>query len=588
MIHSWNRTLLVFATAILLTGCDDGPTQVDPNAAVNAGANGPFVDSNPRQQLGAATGGTNASQICGAEKRRRIWEGLLQQPVVPFRGAGGLDASANLAFTGVTIDQLESGTPAYTQTAAVAGLPPPVLGWCQGDDGGAGLTFYGEQGELQIRWSTTTRLITSVQANSGYRGELKFTHPTNNLAYIVSLQSKAIKVNGQDLHWNWRNKAGAELRAATATKLYNAMVLQYNPDYLRAKDAQGNPTGAPIESKDCTADGGCIATILGNTTGAIAISPLGFIQIYFDLGVDDPIGKDLPTRILLPVQKNFAYASLPVTVKMPGTADQTGPISTGAVGNKTCVVKPGVTYSDFVNNCIKITGAAATDDAEEKKFLAGVTHGPEQYRVDVIGIDPLFLSTRIRDSVEPATITDKDLPEPNDPMNRLTFDQQIKGKILNDYKDELGGHARQPLLRSRQPHLRHSRSTGARRRRHHGSREAPHWRPELPTQHGRHERHSRRRWLHRNGRLRHDGTAGKHRRPHELQPGAARQRRARRVEEFPVGHRHHDVHGAQAGEQPARELPRRPDRLPRQLERRRSGRDLGRLRAPRDQGSRQG
>jgi len=431
MNYHWKRTLLtfaIFATPILSTSCDDGPSQVDRNAAVNTSDNGPYVDSTPSQKLGSATGGTNASQICGPEKRRKVWESVLQQPVVPFRGAGGLDASANLAFTGVTIDQLESGKPAYTQTAPAAGLPPPALGWCQGDDGGAGLTFYGEQGELIIRWSSTTRLITSVQANSGYRGTLSFKHPKANEQYTVSLQSKPIDVNGQALHWNWRNPA---LRAANATKIYNAMMLAFAPDRL-PKDTNG----APKESANCVADGGCIATILSNVTGAIAISPLGFIQIYFDLGVDDPIGKDIPTRITMPVQKDFAYASLPVTVKMPGTVDGLGPVSTGVVGNKTCVVKPGISYAAFVSNCIRVTGAAGTDDGEEKKFLAGVTHGPEQYRVDVVGIDPFFLSKRVQDSVEPITITDKDLPEPNDVMNRLTFDQQVKGRILNDYTGE--------------------------------------------------------------------------------------------------------------------------------------------------------
>ena len=124
MIQHWKRTLLLFATPILMASCDDGPTQAEQSPGVNNGANGPFVDSVPLQQLGSTTGGSNASQICTPEKRRKVWEAVMQQPIVPFRGAGGLDASATLAFTGITIDQLESGTPPYSQTAAAPGLSP--------------------------------------------------------------------------------------------------------------------------------------------------------------------------------------------------------------------------------------------------------------------------------------------------------------------------------------------------------------------------------------------------------------------------------------------------------------------------------
>ncbi|PMV10319.1 hypothetical protein C1Y27_31855, partial [Pseudomonas sp. GW704-F2] len=79
--------------------------------------------------------------------------------------------------TGLTIDQIESGTPPYTQTAAVPGLPPPPLGLCQ-STGGNGRSNFGEQGELSLVWSTTTRLVTSIQVFSGYRGVLAFQHPT--------------------------------------------------------------------------------------------------------------------------------------------------------------------------------------------------------------------------------------------------------------------------------------------------------------------------------------------------------------------------------------------------------------------------
>ena len=426
-------TVFAFATALAI-GCDDGPAQTFsplPNGATapNAGANGGFTDTVAGQKLGTSTAGQNGQQICTPEKLRRTVEAALQQPIVPANGAGGIDGSVKRAFTGLTIDQIESGTPAYTQTPAVPGLPAPPMGLCQ-SSGGNGRSNFGEQGELSLVWSTTTRLVTNIQVFSGYRGVLQFTHPSTMEKYTVSLQSKPIDVNGQPIRWNWRDTAS---RAANATKIYNAIMLALAPDLL-PKDANN----LPKESANCTADGGCIATILGNVSGALAIVPLGFMQIYFDLGVDDPIGKDLPTRVYLPIQKDFAYASLPVTLKLPGALDQVGPVSVGTVGAamKTCTMKPAITYGDFVDNCVRVTGDPASDDAEEKKFLAGVTHGPEVFRVDVVGIDPFFLSAKIRDSVDPATITDSDRPDRMDPIERLTFDQQVKGRILNDYKSE--------------------------------------------------------------------------------------------------------------------------------------------------------
>lgn len=430
---SWKLAVFAIATA-LAVGCDDGPGQtfqpLPPGVnAPNAGDNGGFTDPSANQGLGTSTAGQNGLQICTPEKLRRTVEAALQQPIVPIRGAGGIDGSVNLAFTGLTIDQIESGTPPYTQTAAVPGLPPPPLGLCQ-STGGNGRSNFGEQGELSLVWSTTTRLVTSIQVFSGYRGVLAFQHPTTSEKYTVSLQSKPIDVNGQPVRWNWRDTAA---RAATATKIYNAIMLALAPDKL-PKDANNQPK----ESANCTADGGCIATILGNVTGALAIVPLGFLQIYFDIGVDDPIGKDLPTRLYVPIQKDFPYTNLPVTVKLPGALDQTGPVSTGTVGAamKTCSLTAGMSYGDFVDNCVRVTGTPASDDGEEKKFLAGLTHGAEVYRVDVVGIDPLFLSAKVRDALDPVTITDTDRPDRADPLERLTFDQQVKGKILNDYRGE--------------------------------------------------------------------------------------------------------------------------------------------------------
>jgi hypothetical protein len=416
MTKHWNRALAALAGMAMAVGCDDGPTQtfaplpagaVAPNKA-DAGA---YVDIIPQQKLGASTAGSNALVLCTPEKLRKTWEGALQQPIVPIRGMAGIDATANLTFLGVTIDQVEQQL-------------------CQGNDLGTGATSFGEQGEVIFTWSASTRFVTNVYAFAGYRGVLQFTDPKTMSQFTVSLESKPIDVAGQPMRWNWRD---AKSRAQNATLFYNAIMMALAPDKL-PKD----PSGNPIPDTNCTASGGCIATILANTIGAFAIVPLGFLQVYFDLGVDDAVGKDIVTRVYVPVQKDFPYTALPFTAKLPGPVDMEGPVSKGALGpnQSQCVVKPGIKYSNFVSTCIDVTGDATKDAAEEKKFIAGVTHNDEEYVVDVIGIDPQFLSTRIHNSIEPATILDTDRPEAGDPLQRLTIDQQVKGRLLNDYVAE--------------------------------------------------------------------------------------------------------------------------------------------------------
>ena len=182
MTRIWRGALLVCAGA-LAVGCDDGPKQtfkpLPPGmTATNTSPDPPFTDMVPKQPLGASTAGSNALVLCTPEKQRKTWENALKQPIVPIRGMGGIDASANLTFLGVSIDDVEKQL-------------------CQGDDGGPGDTFFGEQGELDFSWSTSTRLVTQVSAFAGYRGILAFTHPRTKEKFTVSLESRPIDINGQ-------------------------------------------------------------------------------------------------------------------------------------------------------------------------------------------------------------------------------------------------------------------------------------------------------------------------------------------------------------------------------------------------------
>ena len=276
--------LATVAIAIVAPSCDDGPTSnysVLPSGqnAANGGAGVPTVDLIPKQKLGTSTAGNSPLIRCTPEKRRKVWAAELDKPMVPVRGAAGLDGTKNLTYTGLSIDEVES-----------------VL--CQGDDGGTGLTFFGEQGELQVNWSSSTRLVTEFDMVTGYRGTMDFTDPVTKVAYSISLEGKPIQENGQPMNWHWREPA--QLIAQT-TKLYNAMMRVYQPGSIPAAGVT-----------DCTQIGGCVVEVLDNVDGVFAIFPLGLLQVYFDLGIDDPIARDIPTRVYVPIQKTFGFSQLPV------------------------------------------------------------------------------------------------------------------------------------------------------------------------------------------------------------------------------------------------------------------------------------
>ncbi|MEA2745958.1 MAG: hypothetical protein QOI41_101, partial [Myxococcales bacterium] len=400
--------LAAVSLAIVAPSCDDGPTSnysalpAGQNAA-NGGAGVPTVDLIPKQKLGSSTSGNSPLIRCTPEKRRKVWAAELNKPMVPVRGAAGLDGTKNLTYTGLSIDEVES-----------------VL--CQGDDGGTGLTFFGEQGELQVNWSTSTRLVTEFDMSTGYRGTMDFTDPVTKIAYSISLEGKPIQENGQPMQWHWRDPA--QITAQT-TKLFNAMMRVYQPGSIPA-------AGVP----DCAQSGGCVVEVLGNVDGVFAIFPLGLLQVYFDLGIDDPIARDIPTRVYVPIQKTFGFSSLPFLARLPGTAEPDGARIFGQVDGKNCVAEPGTTYKSFRDNCVATSSVAATNAAQTAKFLSGLQHSSESYFIDVVGIDPTFLSDRIRKGTTAASILDTDRPEDNDPLQTLTVDQQLVGPLVNEYPGE--------------------------------------------------------------------------------------------------------------------------------------------------------
>ena len=406
---------LVFAPA-----CDDGPDQTyaplpageNPNGA---GGSTPFTNTAATQNLGGSTAGRTPLIPCTPEKQRATWSSELSKPIVPIRGAAGLDGTVNLTYTGLSIDTVEQD---LCQTTGFGNN-------CQTSN----CSLYGEQGELGVNWSTSTRLVNEFDVFTGYEGLLSFTDPVTKDQFVLSMQSKAIVRNSQVMHFNWfdTTTTGPGTTHDNVQLLYDALVRVYDPADAATLAKPGN---------DCFQSGECLAVLLAGTEGAIAIVPLAFLQIYFDNSPSDPVGRDIPTRVYLPIQKTFAFTDLPVTMALPGTVDQGGARIGGAIGNKTCLFAPGVTYQDFLNNCLLTSTDAPTNTVTLNKFLSGLTHDDEIYRIDVVGTDPEFNSLRVLNSTAPATINDGDKPDPTDPIGRIVFDEQLSGPIVNDQVNE--------------------------------------------------------------------------------------------------------------------------------------------------------
>jgi hypothetical protein len=405
---------------VVAPACDDGPTQTFKGATPNGGGDTPFTDPTNAQNLGGSTQGRTPLIPCTPEKQRKVWASELAKPIVPIRGAAGLDGTVNLTYTGLSIDKVEEALCQSTGFNTTG---------CQTNNCSA----YGSQGELGVNWSTSTRLVSEFDVFTGYEGTLAFTDPVTNDKFTISMQAKAIDRNGQPMHFNWfdTTTAGPGTTHDNVQLLYNALVRVYDPTEAATKAAAGN---------DCFKAGQCLAVLLGGVTGAIAIVPLAFLQIYYDNSPSDPVGRDLPTRIYLPIQKKFKFTGLPVTMALPGTADALGARISGTIkdGTKTstCTFAPGVTYNDFLNNCVLTSADANTNTTTLNKFLSGLTHNDEIYRIDVVGTDPEFNSLRVAASPDPATINDGDKPDGNDPIGRIVFDEQLAGPIVNDFAGE--------------------------------------------------------------------------------------------------------------------------------------------------------
>lgn len=443
------RYVAAFAVALLpfaVGSCEDGPNQTYSPAPPNAGTiwngsngaggladGGAFVPS-ATQGYDASVGGTNANDLCTPAQEKAIWTQLFTEPVQPPGLAGGLDMAggpngdgrsgytgvnqnppfvynpAKETWTGVTVEQAEAILCQAVATQTFAGYTDQV-GW-------------GENQEVNATYNTSNREIFWLNLTYGYNGTLSGTDG-NGTTYTVGLQNTPMTMtpkNGQPqpITLDWSDSATLD---ATVNGLYEALRYTYYRGYPAA------PGG------NCIASGDCEIGNFGAGGGAFYFTPLGLL-IYVQTTVGSAQADSIPIIIQIVLQKLLPFSTgsnlMKLDVEGP-TVTQTNIQGTG----NTCKYVLGQTFKDFNSSCVEVYTAASdptnymTDNAiAEDKLFGAMAHTDEAYEFNIAGIDPQFVAS----SLQPTqVIADGQTPGDNDTAYQLAFDQNLLGKLSNDY-----------------------------------------------------------------------------------------------------------------------------------------------------------
>jgi hypothetical protein len=388
-----------------MVGCEDGPDQPFQPASDNAASNwnngvaGGYSDPSKQgySQDGSASVGTNKQEICNAETKAARWKVLVKKPLEPPRKGGNIDLAGDDTWKGITIEEAEQIN-------------------CQSDElgdwGGTPVNAWGDNQEVWFVYNAATRKGISMHFWPGYTGTLDFHTRDGKNSYKVNVNGAMTK-DGEKwpLHWQNTTKFRAEV-----DEIGSAVLATYAPSL---------PDDA---TAGCTSSGMCILGSFGDVA-YIFIPALGLglwtpnqnasEQANILDRVDIYLSKVLPFGLSYPLLKLDAQG--------PTATPRTPILNTAA--NQPCVLRFGMTYSEFMNLCVKVTGDPAIDDVEENKLFGGFAHGREQYHFDVWGVDVDFASSSLAPD---KIISDTDRPVASDLAGEFTADQSVMGKFTND------------------------------------------------------------------------------------------------------------------------------------------------------------
>ncbi len=473
------RYVAALAVAVMpfaVGSCEDGPNQTynpaPPNAgnvwngspgAGGLGDGGAFVPP-ARQGYDAGVGGTNANDLCTPTTEKAVWGTLFNEPIAPPGLVGGIDMAGGPKGDGASgfgggcsssnVSACTGAPPAYTydptkETWSGATVEQVQKFLCQG---AATETFFGysdqvgwgENYEVNATYNTSNREIFWINVTYGYNGTLSGTMCDSTKgtcgtasapidgsgdSYSLSMQNLPTtytKKGGmpQQQLLDWSNKTALY---QFVNGFYESLRYTYNNSYPAAPGATATAPGS------CVATGDCQVFDNGASGGALYFTPLG-ILIYYQTTVGTAQADSIPIIVQMILQKllPFSLSTNMAKLDVEGpTAITTNIYNTG----HDCKYVLGQTFGDFNKNCVDVYPssdpmAASKNAVQTAKLFGAMSHGDEQYAFNIQGVDPQFVASSL-----PATsvIADGQTPQDSDLSYELDWDQQLLGKIDNDF-----------------------------------------------------------------------------------------------------------------------------------------------------------
>jgi hypothetical protein len=409
---------LALLAMIGATGCEDGPTQ--PFSPAPAAAASTWNDTHGSQTDPATKdfsylhGGTNANIICDGPTMTKTWANMDNQPILPPVGGGGLDmagpdcalsGAGSCSWTGLTIEQAEQTLCQSTNEGDLFGDGELTNCW-------------GNNGEVCAHYIVTTHKIDfmtfDVQGLGGYNGAIIATGCpgtiSNNHTYVLPMLSQMQKDNRLwEVDWNapkgpndWRNE------------VTSAILCTFAP-------------GLAIDP-DCNTSGRCIEGNFGDV-GYLAVTPVGAVLWSPNINAPQPTPSVLYREDVY-LTKVMPYAAAAPFLKIDGVGPTASPGVLNNQVNKPCVLQFGVSFGDFLNDCVEVDGDATKNNAEYNKLVGGITHNDERWSFDTTGIDINFASGHLGLT---QVLNDTSLPATTDVSSSFYVDQNTLGPLVEDY-----------------------------------------------------------------------------------------------------------------------------------------------------------
>jgi hypothetical protein len=469
--------LAVAVLPFAVGSCEDGPNQTYSPAPPNAGSiwngspgqgglgdGGAFVPP-ATQGYDASVGGTNANDLCTPITEKAVWGTLFQEPIAPPGLAGGIDMAGGPKGDGASgygggcsssnVAACTGAPPAYTydptkETWSGATVEQVEAFLCQGV---ASQTFqgytdqvgWGENTEVNATYNTSNREIFWLNLTYGYAGTLGGTICDSTKGMCTGVGGTPIAGSGdsysmsmenvpatytpkggmpQQVLLDWSNKTALY---QYVNGFYESLRYTYDPSYPAAAGATSTTPGSCVNSGDCQVFDD------GASGGGFYFTPLG-ILIYYQTTVGTPQANSIPIIIQLVLQKLLPFSLSTNMAKL----DVEGPtaITTNIYGTGgTCKYVLGQDFGTFNKTCVDVypsstPNAAALNAAETAKLFGAMAHGDEQYEFNIQGVDPQFVASSLPPT---SVIADGQTPQDSDLSYQLAWDQQLLGKIDNDY-----------------------------------------------------------------------------------------------------------------------------------------------------------